>query len=1382
MANIIGEVFDRFVTQQVEARQTLLGYSQEGNTINDSVNQWLHNNSAWTRMISGIDIRGPRAAERLVSLNLGADYASENLAKNFILYNGVSSVTGSGDSLSFNPSTNNQDYFAANSDFSITNSYGFAGLDQGLRPMPGIESVRVSYVNKGALANAEIDIIAFNKEQLNIIDTLFLHPGYSFLLEWGWTRYIDNDTATVIHNDPTSLITDPFKSILSKKSTQYTIYNEIKKEKQKQSGNYDALYLIVKNFKFTFQPNGTYKITVYAVTQGDLLENLKINTVSPGEGALGAKQQLLDQDQRNKTVEDLKAELALNESKIAEKAKELQALETAFEEYKRKNVLLINTPKYKEVVAASVPTIEELRKEVNDLKGRPTEIRNEIITLTGEDIEATNVVDRLANKSRIHLELKRVRDYLQGNTGGASQDILSMKVEKIEKTKTVNEEGLIIETTDTANDFLYFMKLGNLLDFIQNNLLLYSTSKSNPYFRIDTNNNNYCFHFSKHISADPEICMIPVRDGKIAVPESYKKVRERPEKIAELQRKLQQQQKNVELAQDVLEINQSIENIGTIDFSPTTPGERVFNPFEVTKPNTETTEPAGFLDVIKEPTAAEQALTAAQQYLKSISTDLTSENKAASGSTDASGHPFYGGLPSTFQSNAGGGTTSRDEVIQEENLGRVFENIPVVFSGSAGFTGPETITIKGAPKEVEAYTINFPNSIRYITRSRYFQFGKKDNEPTNLTEQGSWTIKDGKFKRIPDKDKSTTPNLTKTRNADDIESGLTSQDLNTDFIVNNFIGRLMDIHVNLEYIATVANNNIDKQGNLSLISFLNQLLTGINAALGYCHDFQVIYDRETNYVKIYDYKILNYGGLKEKSNAPAFFNLFGFKPIGRFNYGSFIYDVNFTSQLTNDFVNMITIAAQSDTNVLGMDYTGLSKYNEGLVDRIISQKKSAAEIGSTSGGTTVKDLNNLYNTAKTFAQDIWGQLSINRGEVDAFMSANRDLANYEINNSVKNGLIPNPIVIPYNLSLTMMGLSGMKIFETFEVDDKILPPMYDNRSYNFIAKAISHTITNNKWTTTLESQIVNKSKNNEVIPVSENVEKYIRVVTNNGGGGGVTFQGLGSCDPEILKKVTPFSNLSSEKRKNAIYLYKLLKSSKFNFTESQARAIVSVSSKESNFKPVDEISYVNGNTKIKRIIEVWPKVQNPPLRNKVLKLLADGASDYSSGCYADGSCPKHIQADKDFWELFYGGLYGNPKGQAWRYIGRGYNGVTFLGSEKSGDGYAGYNRLYRELGSPAGQVDLVKNPEDLNKKDSDGIYKIAAWVAGLYFQKAINRHKSTFEGVKNDPEATIKYMIKANAGWGSAETGKIFVEGLCKAVKFYSTLPSSIPVNEVPNV
>jgi hypothetical protein len=280
----------------------------------------------------------------------------------------------------------------------------------------------------------------------------------------------------------------------------------------------------------------------------------------------------------------------------------------------------------------------------------------------------------------------------------------------------------------------------------------------------------------------------------------------------------------------------------------------------------------------------------------------------------------------------------------------------------------------------------------------------------------------------------------------------------------------------------------------------------MNSALGYCHNFEVVYDRETNYLKIYDYRILRYGKYRKKKYSPGFFNLFGFNPLSvegrgngvKYNLGSFIHEVDFTSQLSNNFNNMITVASQADTSVLGMNYTGLNNYNIALEDRIIPTKKSISEI-STSGEkpVSVSDMNEIYQTAKTFAQDIWGQLSINRGEVDAFMSLNRDIANYETSFAVNKGWIPNPIIIPYNLTLSMMGLSGMKIFEIFETDDKILPPMYDNNAYNFIVKSLSHTIQNNKWTTTLESQVINKEPNSPEIEASNDVSDYIKKITAN---------------------------------------------------------------------------------------------------------------------------------------------------------------------------------------------------------------------------------------------------------------------------------------------
>jgi hypothetical protein len=1053
-------------------------------------------------MVSSIDIKGTKASERLSSLGLNNDFGEANLAKNFVLFNGVSSVSGNKEDLTFNPSTNNKDYFAKNSDFSLINSYGFAGLGQGLRPMPGIEAVRVSYVNRGTLANAEIDIIAFNKEQLNIIDTLFLHPGYSFLLEWGWTRYIDNTTGNIIHNNPQSLITDPFKRILDKSNTQYTILNSIKEERKNQSGNYDALFLIVKNFKFSFQPNGTYKITVYGVTQGDVIENLKINTVSPGKGAKGLQQQVVDQDTAAKIAADKKAELETLPDLIEAKRVELEDTLKALERAKTPTSMsggtgggggTINF----ELVSKREKEVESLEKELNALKEKPEQLRVDILKLIGEDVGATNIVDRLANKSRIHLWLKEKRDYAQSNTDGKAQNILSMKVERIEYKKETLEDGTVVQTSDTANDFLYFVKLGYLLDFIQSRLLIYSTNTTNPYFKLDTGRDNYCFHFPKHISADPEICLIPVQDGPIKIPQSYKTLRDKPKKIAETQRKIEQAKKDQSAAQFAVDLENVVQSIGDPLNNNSTNSWDLNNALNPTTPPKEEVEPQGILGQIQaaQATPAEKALKRAKEYVASL------EGTLASISGSNTNDRYYGALPSTFQSNAGGGNDTRQAQLEKEAAGRVFENVVAALFPNGykeGTVEQGTLPIPGTSTSVEVIKIKDPNSFLYVTRSRFFRFASSDGTPSTLVDQGSWTIINGTFKPLSDKEPGASPELQKPRDINDIEAGLTSQNLSTGFIVNSYVGRLMDIHLNMEYVATVANNNMDKEGNLSLISFLNQLLTGMNAALGYCHEFQVVYDRETNYVKIYDNKILNYGGLKTKKHAPAFFNLFGFNPVKNFNLGSFIYDVNFTSQLTNNFVNMVTIAAQADTNVLGMEYTGFINYNAGLVDRIITEKKSIAELG-VEGGSSTEDLSNLYSSAKTFAQDIWGTLSINRAEVDAFMSTNRDIANYEINSAVNAGLTPNPTIIPYNLSLSMMGLSGMKIFERFDTDDKILPPMYDNSQYNFVVKALSHTITNNKWTTTLESQVINKEQNDESIDVSGDVAEFVAVVQGNSG-------------------------------------------------------------------------------------------------------------------------------------------------------------------------------------------------------------------------------------------------------------------------------------------
>ena len=73
---------------------------------------------------------------------------------------------------------------------------------------------------------------------------------------------------------------------------------------------------------------------------------------------------------------------------------------------------------------------------------------------------------------------------------------------------------------------------------------------------------------------------------------------------------------------------------------------------------------------------------------------------------------------------------------------------------------------------------------------------------------------------------------------------------------------------------------------------------------------------------------------------------------------------------------------------------------------------------------------------------------------------------------------PNTGFIPFNMSITMDGLSGMKIYNKFNIDTRYLPSNYHETS-EFLIKSIEHKIEHNKWLTTLESVIISKGGDSE---------------------------------------------------------------------------------------------------------------------------------------------------------------------------------------------------------------------------------------------------------------------------------------------------------------
>lgn len=165
-------------------------------------------------------------------------------------------------------------------------------------------------------------------------------------------------------------------------------------------------------------------------------------------------------------------------------------------------------------------------------------------------------------------------------------------------------------------------------------------------------------------------------------------------------------------------------------------------------------------------------------------------------------------------------------------------------------------------------------------------------------------------------------------------------------------------------------------------------------------------------------------------------------------------------------------------------------------------------------------------------------------------------------------------------------------------------------------------------------------------------------------------------------------------------------------------AILAVVSKESEFKPKDEVSYKNtDSTRIKNIFRKMKK-------------------------YSLSQIDKLKKDDKKFFDVVYGPdiqpYYGNGPNEGYKYRGRGFNQLTFKGN-------------YEMMNRYVNITNIVKYPDSVNNPS------IAAEVlAGYYVSRwrtIQDKHKNYYNTSDdiNDfssLEDAVGAIYHANAGWG----------------------------------
>jgi GH24 family phage-related lysozyme (muramidase) len=274
--NIIGVPFKEYVSKQLDIR------AKNISTIIDRTNDnilFLANKNCWIKLTSFVTVENGYAGNLNGSTPIGTF-----LAENWTLFGGTSYLNKN-----TNPPTNNLRFgieqntissndLGANNPkvLSITNSsaYGLGGLSQqGYKVMPGIQSAKIQHMGTaGSLRSATINLYVGNKQQLDIIDMLYFRLGYSCLLEWGHTSYLDNN-GNIQSNNIYPIDIFDVNSISSKED----VLLKISEKKRAYQGNYDAMYGAVSNYEWNMNVNGGYDCNLKLMGLGSVIDSLKIN-------------------------------------------------------------------------------------------------------------------------------------------------------------------------------------------------------------------------------------------------------------------------------------------------------------------------------------------------------------------------------------------------------------------------------------------------------------------------------------------------------------------------------------------------------------------------------------------------------------------------------------------------------------------------------------------------------------------------------------------------------------------------------------------------------------------------------------------------------------------------------------------------------------------------------------------------------------------------------------------------------------------------------------------------------------------------------------------------------------------------------------------------
>ena len=265
---IFGRPINRATQTALELKQELVGTRNANNFNTGTAREFFNIRNSWVRLSSSVTLDNS-VKEDYFNVRGGLELAKNNVLTSFDLFENTPLIN----------STESDYYGGFHQSGEVSKVTGVVSYeDFGPRPRPGITSVKVtSHGMYGALRTVSVSFKCWTPFQLDILDNLYMRPGYTVLLEFGHSHYLDRD-GDVIRIEDSIIPVDLYKEgYLSDSDDFEKVFNDIQAKKELYGGAYEGFLGLVKNFNWSLQGDGSYDCSIDLVSKGELIESITSN-------------------------------------------------------------------------------------------------------------------------------------------------------------------------------------------------------------------------------------------------------------------------------------------------------------------------------------------------------------------------------------------------------------------------------------------------------------------------------------------------------------------------------------------------------------------------------------------------------------------------------------------------------------------------------------------------------------------------------------------------------------------------------------------------------------------------------------------------------------------------------------------------------------------------------------------------------------------------------------------------------------------------------------------------------------------------------------------------------------------------------------------------